>query len=282
MKTILLILSLLVILSCETRQTSYSETRLDSQSNFRDLGGYKTEDQKRVKSGVIFRSGELPHINDKDLSTLDSLNIRLVVNFLTPEEIEKHGEDRLPDYTETNYIPIRVGNWAAEAHKAIKAADFSKLPPEISAQYHRLLIEEKTPEYARFIKSLIDADGKLVVFHCSHGVHRTGTASAIFLSLLNVPWETVREDYLKTNVYRKDEVEETLVKLRKMAAVKLGVPEDEVDMENINAFYILDGSYIDASRDAILDHYGSFENYAFEGLKLTKDDIEKLREIYLE
>ncbi len=39
------------------------DVRLDGQPNFRDLGGYKTSDGRTVKSGLMFRSGELWFLN---------------------------------------------------------------------------------------------------------------------------------------------------------------------------------------------------------------------------
>ena len=53
-------------------------------------------------------------------------------------------------------------------------------------------------------------------------------------------------------------------------------------MTNINAFYILQGHYIDATRDEILKKYGSIDGYLNKGLGLTKRDIRKLRERLLE
>ena len=37
------------------------------------------------------------------------------------------------------------------------------------------------------------------MFHCTAGKDRTGFASALLLTLLGVPWETVLGDYLRTN-----------------------------------------------------------------------------------
>ena len=60
---------------------------LDGQSNFRDLGGYKTVDGRTVKWGQIYRSGELSGLSDTDIEKLDSLKIQKVVNFLLSEEM---------------------------------------------------------------------------------------------------------------------------------------------------------------------------------------------------
>jgi protein-tyrosine phosphatase len=99
------------------------------------------------------------------------------------------------------------------------------------------------------LREIADPDNRPFVYHCSHGVHRTGTATAILLSALGVPWETIREDYLLSNEYRANEVDRRTNELRLLAADTLLVEPEQVDMTNINAFYILEPEYIDASLD---------------------------------
>ena len=144
-----------------------------------------------------------------------------------------------------------------------------------------MLVSDARKQYAALLKEIADADGP-VVFHCSHGVHRTGTAVAILLSALGVPWETVREDYVLSNKYRKHEIERRLAQLRQLAARNRDIPPDEVDMTNVNAFYILKGEYIDATRDEILKKYGSIDGYLTKGLGLTRGEIGQLRDRLLE
>ena len=259
--------------------------RLEGQPNFRDLGGYETVDGRRVKSGEVYRSGELAHLTDADVAALEALGIRTVVNFLLPEEIEKSGPDRLPEVAQEVPQPIH-GERAAEltmmVQGAIQAAEFDQIPPAMNPEFHRLLLDEGKEEYAALLQYAADPANRPLVFHCSHGVHRTGTAAAILLSALGVPWETIREDYLLTNEYRGEEVEATLGKIRQMAAEKKGVPPEEIDMTNVEAFYILDGSYIDGTLEQAIADYGSMEAYVRDGLDITDQDIGLLREELLE
>ncbi len=62
-----------------------------------------------------------------------------------------------------------------------------------------------------------------------------------------------------------------------MAAAAQGVAPEEVDMAGANAFYILDGSYIDASLDEAVARYGSMDDYIRDGLGISDDDIQRLR-----
>ena len=259
--------------------------KLDGQANLRDIGGYKTKDGSTLKMGKVYRSGELQKLTDSDVEKLKELKVNRVVNFLMKEEIDKRGRDRLPEGTEEIFVPID-GSAAAELTKkaniARETGDFSKLPVELNPRVHTILPEVGASSYVKLIREIIkDKDGALV-YHCSHGVHRTGTATAIILSLVGVPWDSVRQDYLLSNDTRKEEVKKRIEQLGKMTAKTQGIPFEKVDMTNINAFYILEGEYIDATRDEIINKYGSFENYAVKELKLSQEEIEALKKALID
>lgn len=283
--TFVLILVMMIAPGCGNQKPRDRHVELDGQPNIRDLGGYETADGLSLKWGQVYRSGELPHLTDEDLAKLESLEIRTVVNFLLPEEIEMNGGDRLPGGVREIAEPIE-GDRAAEltlvAQSAIRSGEFEKLPPEMNPEFHRLLLNEGKPQYAALLRYAADPANRPLVFHCSHGVHRTGTATAILMSALGVPWEVIREDYLLTNDYRAKEVKATLAKIRNMVAEKRGVVPEEIDMSNVEAFYILEGSYIDGSLEQAIADYGSMEAYIREGLGISDDEIELLKSELLE
>ena len=95
-------------------------------------------------------------------------------------------------------------------------------------------------QYSELFEVLADESSYPLVYHCSHGVHRTGTATALLLSALNVPWETVREDYLLSNVTRESEVSPRIEQLEGLAAdLPMSDDEREANSKAIRAFYIL-------------------------------------------
>lgn len=280
----LLVLAMsILIFGCSRKGEFQRSVPLEGQGNFRDIGGYETADGRTVKTGVLYRSGELHALTDADVEILDDMGIRTVVSFLIPREIEARGPDRVPEGTREVMLPIEGGGGlVAEASRARRTGDFSKVPTDLNPRFHELLADEAKEQYAALIREIIADDSRPLVYHCSHGVHRTGTATAIILSALGVPWETVREDYLLSNVTRSEEVEKRLVQLRATAAETFGIPEDEVDMTNIKAFYILQGNYIDGTLAKVKADYGSIENYLKEGLGLSEQEIDLLRERLLE
>lgn len=257
---------------------------LEGQSNFRDIGGYKTTDGRTVKWGEVYRTGELPRLSDEDVEILKKLDLQMVHNFLLEEEIAQRGQDRLPSFTQLVENPIKTSadDLVLAVLEARKTGDFSVVPPDLNTEVHRVLAREGREEYAAMLRALSDPDNRPFAFHCSHGVHRTGTATAILLSALGVPWETVREDYLLSNTYRAEENNKRIQELTKEAAKTLGVPMAEVDTTNMKAFYILQGDYIDGTLEVIQQEYGSMDEYLLKGLGLSREEINTLRVELLE
>ena len=283
------LLCLFVILAAPIAYSDITEGNrhvpLDGQSNFRDIGGYETADGRSVKWGEVYRSGELHKLSDSDVAKLDALGVKAVASFLTEREIEVRGHDHLPEGVREIPLPMEAGNMgdlAAVVIEARSTGDFSNVPVEFNPEIHRLLITEAREYYARLLRELADPANRPMVYHCSHGVHRTGTATAILLSALGVPWETIREDYLLSNKYRKKEVDRRVKELQLLAADTLLVEPEQVDMTNIKAFYILQPEYIDASLDEVIKQYGSMENYIRKGLGITDTELANLREQLLE
>jgi protein-tyrosine phosphatase len=258
---------------------------LHGESNFRDLGGYPTASGRRTRFGQVFRSGRLSRLTDRDVETLADLGIRTVVSLLTEDDEAEYGPDRLPPGASLVRLPIdgaAVRALADEARRALATGDFTALPPSTNAEIHRILVAEGAAQYGQLLRLLSDHEVRPLVFHCSHGVHRTGTAAAILLSLLGVPWRTVRDDYLASNDVRAAVVQRRLEQLRAAAAAGRGIDPASVDMANVTAFLVQQGSYIDASRDAVAARYGSFDDYASTALGLDGDAIASLRRSLLE
>lgn len=256
------------------------EISLDGASNFRDMGGYATT-RGTVRFSEVYRSGRLPKLTDDDLSVLEALGIRTVVTLLTADDVDEYGPDRLPTGARLVELPIdspTATELANGARTALSTGDFSAIPPAMNLRIHRLLVVDGRAQYGDLLRLIADSENRPLVFHCSHGVHRTGTAAAILLALLGVDWATIRDDYLASNIAREREVTAQLARMQEAVAHARGVPAGEIDMTNMEAFMIQDGSYIDASRDQVQIDYRSFDDYARSGLGCPDDLIDSLRD----
>ena len=79
----------------ETRESvpSGSEPHLTGVRNFRDVGGLPTTDGRRVRDGVLFRSGHLAHASEQDAEFLASLGLHTVFDFRNRDDIALEGPD---------------------------------------------------------------------------------------------------------------------------------------------------------------------------------------------
>jgi protein-tyrosine phosphatase len=64
-----------------TRVVSIRHLPMEASFNFRDLGGYKTTSGKYVRWGLIYRSGRLDGLTEKDYSYLQSIGLKLICDF---------------------------------------------------------------------------------------------------------------------------------------------------------------------------------------------------------
>jgi len=236
--------------------------QLSGQSNFRDIGGYTNNSGETIQTGIVFRSGTLSKLTTEDVNIIDSLEIKTVVNFLTTEEIAGRGEDNLPEGVHSIFLPISGENdEAAAVLQARETGDFSAVPIELNYNIHALLVDVGKNSYKGLFEVLADADNYPVVFHCSHGVHRTGTATALLFMALDIPWDTIASDYMLSNTYRYEESNKRIQALNQLAQSNSEITDKAENLKNIKAFYQLEKKYIEGTREAIENQYGDIQNY---------------------
>jgi protein-tyrosine phosphatase len=262
--------------------------RLDGQDNFRDLGGYQTSDGRTVKWGQIYRAGQLSKLSRTDISRLRSLKICTVIDFRGQSEVEKRGTDLLPEGVRRISLPIAIkSDGSAKKEKEEKSSssdspDSSVSGKELMRKMTRSIMLDRPDVYSAMIRELIVSQNRPLLFHCTAGKDRTGVGAAIILTLLGVPWETVREDYLLSNVYRKKENERDLKDIRKDIAKKKGIPAAKVDMSTYEALYYVEAEYLDAAYQEVISTYGSMESYLQNALGISDEMISKLQNELLE
>jgi protein-tyrosine phosphatase len=170
---------------------------LEGGHNFRDIGGYPTEDGGTVRWGRVFRSGTMAQLTDEDHRYLATLGIKVICDFRSNRE----RETRPTRWSQTHTVDLwtrdhesSVGELiAAVSRPGATAADMR----ERMIQAYRHLPYEQADSFREIFKRISTGDLPLV-FHCSAGKDRTGIAAALLLSVLRVPREKIVEDYLLT------------------------------------------------------------------------------------
>ena len=170
---------------------------LDGGINFRDLGGYRSRDGRHVKWGKLFRCGHLANLSDEDLVTLRALGINRVHDFRREEEQHRMPSRHFFAHSSADY-QISIGSMSRFWDILLAGKLTALSSHELVVNSYRDCIEEVIPAYTRFMRGILDNDRGGSLFHCAAGKDRTGMAAALILGALDVPRETIVEDYLLT------------------------------------------------------------------------------------
>lgn len=157
--------------------------------NFRDLGGYPTEDGGHLRWRRLFRADGLTQLTEDDCAILTKLGLATVIDLRTASEVGDRG--RFPVETvevDYHHLPLTQSIPGTEEVPDWGEAEY------VTARYAHLL-KEGRPSIARAI-TLLATEGSLpAVFHCSAGKDRTGVLAAVVLGGLGVPDEVIVDDY---------------------------------------------------------------------------------------
>lgn len=262
----------------ENLREDYRKLPFTGAHNFRDLGGYKTEDGRRIKWGKIYRSDNLHSLTDEDVKYLSRLNIKSVVDFRSDEERESEPDRLTPDMTQV-LLPIKFQPKELDDESLknlMKNLTFGTLDSSnLLTDFNIVIVKDFADEYKKFFRHVIENNAEPIVFHCTAGKDRAGFASAMILTVLGVPREKVIEDYLLTNTYVKDHVDSEMLEIELKTFFR-------ADTDNLRKINLVAERYIQAAFDTIDSEWGGMDNYISTALSLTEEDILKLQNFYLE
>lgn len=255
----------------ETRAQDFA---LKGVANFRDIGGYSTGSGHKIKSGVIFRSGELSGLTPSDQQTLAGLNIRYEVDLRT--EAERAANPSNWGRRAPQLIWISVMQQSATPQTSVQ--QFSEVKDADGA---RVRMAETTADLAingagnigKVLGELARADGPALI-HCSAGKDRTGVTVAILMTLLGASRADVYHEYLRSNESIDAQMQ------RQKAREQTGKDTFSISglkPEVVRAMMGTEPSYMDAMFRQIDAKYGSFDAFTRDGLKLTAAQIAQLR-----
>lgn len=259
-----------------TQQIPSTEPELAGVRNFRDVGGLPTVDGRRVRQGVLFRSGHLAHATVEDAVYLSSLGLHTIFDFRNAADRKLEGPDvALPGVRHVS-LPLTDPTDGAEFWRLVRDGSLEQLrsiladgqASERMIVTYRQIVTARTAEHGQVLRSLAE-DSVPALMHCAAGKDRAGLTVAVTLLALGVERDAIVEDYLKSNAkHRRYKVHRS--------SSSPSAYSSEV-MELLSPLFDARAEYLSAAFDTIEETWGGVPAYLRQGLGLTPAHQERLR-----
>lgn len=162
--------------------------------NFRDMGGRPVKGGKRIKQGLIFRSGEMVRetyrVNgngDTHYGNLDEQSLKIIQDDLNVDlQIDFRGDAEANHITQSD---LRDENHPEIEYKRLPIGGYDGL---LEDAYNFPRVKEMFLDFA-------NAEQKHVVFNCWGGADRTGTIGFLLGGLLGMSWTDLVIDFELTS-----------------------------------------------------------------------------------
>ncbi|MBZ9639087.1 tyrosine-protein phosphatase [Streptomyces sp. PSKA30] len=259
-----------------TQQVPSTEPELAGVRNFRDVGGLPTEDGRRVRYGVLFRSGHLAHATDEDAEFLGSLGLHTIFDFRNAADQKLEGPDVELSGVRNVNLPLTDPADGAEFWKMVRDGDLDQLHTILAdgkaanrmITSYRTIIKERTTEHSQVLHALAE-DSVPALMHCAAGKDRAGLSIAVTLLALGVEREAILADYLESNAkHRRYKVH------RSSTSASAYSPEV---MELLSPLFDARAEYLTAAIETIEETWGGVDTYLEQGLGVAPETRDRLR-----
>ena len=170
--------------------------------NFRDYGGYATRDGGRLRSGLLFRSGQHIAATRQDLVAVDALRLATVIDLRGDSERRHYPCARGEAFGATVLFADGETSGRGGAAHVVAARDVQTVDDAEAAMVDLYAFMPHRPNlqaaFRHYFATLAERDGPSLV-HCFAGKDRTGLIVALLHKIVGVHDDDAMADYLLTN-----------------------------------------------------------------------------------
>jgi protein-tyrosine phosphatase len=259
------------LLSFNDRYAKMAASRfvpMDSVRNLRDLGGNTSQkNKKEIRWGKVFRSGKIGALSARDSVKLSKLGIKTIIDLRTEEEQAASPAG----YTKAGIIHIPVstgfpGMFVRMNEGRVRKGDGIVFMEDLYIQY----VEACKEQFGKALAVFEDKDNYPIAISSSLGKDRVGFLAALLLAALDIPEETILDDYLTTN----DFLDLSLYNARVQ-----GLDSDA--QQTLTVILSANPTFLDLAFRKIRKEYGSVKEYLTDELHFSERQQNKLKEILL-
>lgn len=284
-----IIITFVMILSCSC-QTDVQKKELELKNqligitgahNSRQLGGYQIGN-KKIKNDLLLRTAAISGLTEADSVLLaDKYRVQRIYDFRGKNEAMT-SPDVIPG--NAGYLSLSISFDVSEnvsekkqsqeemIMMLLQNADNPLVQDMCDHMYDKIFFDEASQDvYRRFFADLVSLDPKdgAVLWHCTQGKDRAGSASAMLLAALGADRDLIMADFTLSKNYYDPFV------------AKIPVNND-TQSKVLNTLISANPVIFEQTLDKVDAKYGSLRNYLTECLGVTPEMMETLRDRYLE
>lgn len=162
--------------------------------NFRDLGGMVAGSGRRVRSGMLYRSGQPGYRHPREIEALAQLGIATVCDFRSDAERASDPAAWMEQAGIAYLVPNRGRDVGDPVTTLLRATIDAETTREMMHDVYRGIAFAQQASFASLFARLLAAPAP-VLFHCASGKDRTGAFAALLLTVLGVPRKTIVADF---------------------------------------------------------------------------------------
>lgn len=148
---------------------------IDGVYNARDIGNKVTNNGKKVKQGLVYRTANFDSVTTLGKSQASELGIK------TDLDLREQGPTESPLGEDVTYINNGVGEYGSPFYYSITSG--------VNVELYQPVMRDN-------LKVFADKNNFPVAFHCAVGRDRTGTLAITLYLLLGVKEKQIKEDYV--------------------------------------------------------------------------------------
>ena len=241
--------------------------------NLRDFGGFMTNSGSRMKTGMLYRSGNLEKLSASNHVAISELDLQTIIDFRSMEEQEK-SPGTFPGSRKVS-LPCNIDRITRDRLRPLllrRSAD-DEIVEAIDSVYKEM-VDLMVQPIGEMIRIILGNGNCPVLIHCRAGKDRTGFAAAVIQWAMDVDHETVMREYLKSNEFMSPKISKALKRLRLFT---LGL----FPKGNLQAAFEVKEQYLNSVYSVIETKYGGLKGYLAAG-GVHRGDLEALRELLIE
>lgn len=237
--------------------------------NFRDIGGYFTTDNRQMKWGEIYRSGNLSNATLYDQEKIRRLNIRTVIDFRSERTARRY-----PILLHPSIRKIALPLMPMDAQKLDEQLEDENFDRSDAIRYvqeeYVNILENHKVQFGELFDILANDSNYPILMSGSLGKDGVGLAAYLILYAIGVPQSSLEEDYMLSNQFIDPDMVE-------IDARNLSEPLQEA----VTAMLSVNRAYLNYAIDHIKLKYGSVDNYLEKELRVTSGKRNLLRKYLL-